>query len=64
MINRLHMLPNGDICGIHRNLDRHHVIPKGMGGSRDPVVNDPSNLITICPATNDTRISMTVIGNW
>ena len=42
------MLQNCEICGVNRNLDRHHVIPKGMGGSRDPVVNDPSNLITIC----------------
>ncbi len=37
-----------EICSVLRNLDRHHVIPKGMGGSKDPVVHDESNLMTLC----------------
>lgn len=37
-----------EICGTSQNLDRHHVIPKGMGGSKNPAVHDESNLITIC----------------
>ncbi len=37
-----------EICGVNRNLDRHHVIPKGMGGSKDPQVHDAANLITLC----------------
>ena len=42
------MISNCEICGVHRNLDRHHVIPKRMGGSKDPVVHDESNLMTLC----------------
>ena len=37
-----------EICGSIRGLDRHHVIPKGMGGSRDPAVHDESNLMILC----------------
>ena len=36
------------ICGTVKNLDRHHVIPKRMGGSRNAVVHDESNLMTLC----------------
>ena len=37
-----------EICGSTRGLDRHHVSPKGMGGSRDPAVHDEGNLLTLC----------------
>ncbi len=37
-----------EICGTIRNLDRHHVIPKRMGGSQNPTVHDEGNLITLC----------------
>ena len=37
-----------EICGVLRNLDRHHVTPKRMGGRKDPAVHDESNLMTLC----------------
>ena len=37
-----------EICGTTRNLDRHHVLPKRMGGSRDPAVHAETNLMTLC----------------
>jgi len=37
-----------EVCGAVRNLDRHHVIPRGMGGRRDPAIHDPANLMTLC----------------
>ena len=37
-----------EICGAIHNLDRHHVIPKRMGGRKDPAVHDEANLITLC----------------
>ena len=37
-----------EICGALRNLDRHHVIPKRMGGRKNPEVHDESNLMTLC----------------
>ena len=37
-----------EICGTVHNLDRHHVIPKRMGGRDDPAIDDPTNLMTIC----------------
>ncbi len=37
-----------EICGVPRNLDRHHVTPKRMGGRKDPAVHDESNLMTLC----------------
>ena len=37
-----------EICGTTRDLDRHHVLHKGMGGSRDPVVHAEANLMTLC----------------
>ncbi|TMG06706.1 MAG: HNH endonuclease [Chloroflexi bacterium] len=39
---------NCEICGTNRNLDQHHVESRGMGGSKDPVVNADDNLITLC----------------
>lgn len=26
----------------------HHRKPRGMGGTRDPLINDPSNLVLLC----------------
>ena len=37
-----------EICGAVQNLDRHHVIPLGMGGRKDPAIHDPTNLMTLC----------------
>lgn len=37
-----------EICGTPKSLDRHHVIPKGMGGSRSSAVHDANNLMTLC----------------
>lgn len=37
-----------EICGVLRNLDRHHVVPKRMGSSKNPEVHDESNLMTLC----------------
>ena len=39
---------NYEICGDVRNLDRHHVIPKRMGGRKDPAIHDEGNLMTLC----------------
>ena len=39
---------NCEICGATHGLDRHHILPKRMGGSRNPEVQDESNLITLC----------------
>jgi endonuclease/exonuclease/phosphatase (EEP) superfamily protein YafD len=37
-----------EICGSTRGLDRHHVVHRKMGGSKDPAVHDAANLVTIC----------------
>ena len=37
-----------EICGAIRGLDRHHVTPRRMGGTRDPAIHDESNLMTLC----------------
>ena len=37
-----------EICGTIHSLDRHHVVPRGMGGSREPKVLGEDNLITLC----------------
>ena len=42
------MTSDCEICGGIRNLDRHHVIPKRMGGRKDPAVHDEGNLMTLC----------------
>ena len=36
------------ICGFTNGLDRHHVTPRRMGGSKVPAVHDESNLMTLC----------------
>jgi hypothetical protein len=36
------------ICGKGADIDRHHVVPRGMGGSKDPVVLSEENLISLC----------------
>lgn len=35
-------------CGVGRDLTTHHRIPRGMGGTKDPRINHPSNLLTLC----------------
>ncbi len=42
------MTSSCEICGTNRNLDRHHVIPRRMGGTKDPHVHDVTNLMTLC----------------
>lgn len=37
-----------EICAATSGLDRHHVIPRRLGGSKNPAVHDESNLITLC----------------
>ena len=37
-----------EICGKVSGLDRHHVIPKRMGGTKNPAIHDDSNLMTLC----------------
>ena len=37
-----------EICGTTRNLDRHHILPKAMGGSRDSAVHAETNLMLLC----------------
>jgi 5-methylcytosine-specific restriction protein A len=39
-----------DISGLERGRDWsiHHRIPRGMGGSRDPRLSLPSNLVVLC----------------
>ena len=39
---------NCEICGTISGLDRHHVVPKRMGGTRDPAIHDDANLMTLC----------------
>jgi hypothetical protein len=36
------------ICSGRRELDRHHIIPKRMGGTRDNEVHAESNLLVLC----------------
>src|SRR5437870_10264008 len=37
-----------EICGTNRTLDRHHVVSRGMGGSKNPEVHSDENLTTLC----------------
>ena len=37
-----------EICGSNRSLDRHHIEPTGMGGTRNPAILGEANLITLC----------------
>src|SRR2546425_9174704 len=36
------------ICSSSREVDRHHLVPRRMGGSRDKQVHAQSNLTTLC----------------
>src|SRR2546422_895760 len=36
------------ICSYPREVERHHVMPKRMGGSRNKQVHAQSNLLTLC----------------
>ena len=36
------------ICGATRGLDRHHIMHRQIGGSKDPAEHDAANLITLC----------------
>ena len=36
------------VCGSNRNLDVHHIVSRGMGGSSRPEIEDASNKIVIC----------------
>src|SRR6476646_7670174 len=36
------------LCGVVRGLDRHHITPRRMGGSRNPDILDDSNLLVLC----------------
>lgn len=35
-------------CGTPDNLTTHHRKPRGMGGTKDPAINDLANLLTLC----------------
>jgi hypothetical protein len=37
-----------EICQTSQHLDRHHVTPRGMGGSKNPTVLADGNLISLC----------------
>ena len=36
------------ICGGIRGLDRHHVMPRRVGGSKNPAIHSEDNLIWLC----------------
>ena len=42
------MIEYCEICGTTQNLDRHHVLLKGMGGTKDPNKLAEANLMTLC----------------
>lgn len=35
-------------CGFARPEQLHHRKPRGAGGSSDPAINSPSNLLAVC----------------
>jgi hypothetical protein len=37
-----------EICGDTRGIEQHHILHRKMGGSKDPVIHDHANLITLC----------------
>lgn len=39
-------------CGASDQLSPHHRINRGMGGSKNPQLNAPSNIIALCWAVN------------
>ena len=42
-----------EYCGSTNILDVHHVRSKGMGGSSNPAIHHPDNLITLCRYCHD-----------
>ena len=54
------MKENCEICGTTQNLDRHHVIHKGIGGTKDPVKMSEDNLMTLCRGCHNNLHS----GRW
>ena len=42
------MLSGCEVCGTTKNLDRHHIVPKRMGGRKNPAIHDQENLMTLC----------------
>lgn len=47
---------SGDLCEVcgKQAGQTHHRRPKGMGGSKDPATNCPSNLLRLCGGANVT----------
>ncbi len=37
-----------EICQKTQNLDRHHIVSRRTGGSKDPAVNADENQLTLC----------------
>ena len=37
-----------EICGAIGGLDTHHVVPKRMGGRKNPAIHEQGNLMTLC----------------
>lgn len=35
-------------CAVGQDLQIHHRKPRGMGGTRNPAINSPANLIVLC----------------
>ena len=42
-----------EYCDSTNILDVHHVQSKGMGGSSNPAIHHPDNLITLCRYCHD-----------
>ena len=36
------------MCGSVYGLQRHHLVARGLGGSRDPYINSEENEVTLC----------------
>ncbi len=39
-------------CGSTHNLTIHHRVNRGMGGAREPWINQPHNLLLVCTVCN------------
>lgn len=37
-----------EICGASNASNIHHRRPRGLGGTRDPEINSPANLLAVC----------------
>lgn len=37
-----------EVCGLGAASNLHHRKPRGMGGTRDDMINSPANLLGIC----------------